>query len=123
MKLENHVIYNKDHVNYDSIILGYKGYSIDAEPINMTEYPSGVGYHIKKPKKGVYGEFSKIEEEMKELEDALNQNAKIMALHELSDMLGAMKGFLEKYYPDFTIDDLEKMSDITKRAFINGDRT
>lgn len=41
-----------------------------------------MGYHIKKIKKGVYGELSKITEEYEELLDAIDQNAKIMAANE-----------------------------------------
>lgn len=49
------------------------------------------GYHKKKIKKGTLGEISKIKEEILELEDALEQKNKIMALVELSDLFGAIK--------------------------------
>lgn len=116
------LIYEPKKIEDNKIILGYKGCTID-NIIVVCPPPPGPGYHIKKPEKGVYGEFSKIKEELQELEDALSQGAKIMALHELSDMIGAMKAFLEKYYDGFSLDDLEKMSDITQRAFLNGERT
>lgn len=48
------------------------------------------GYHIREITKGTYGDFSKVVEEMEELLDAHDQNAKIMVLCELADLYGAM---------------------------------
>jgi len=45
-----------------------------------------------------------------------------MILVELSDILGAIEAYLDKHHPGMKLDDLKKMSDITKRAFINGRR-
>lgn len=82
-----------------------------------------MGYHIAKIPKGEYGEFSKIEEEFLELKDALNQNNKLMALIELSDLLGAMKAFLlREYGSKIKLKDLKTMSKATKRAFKTGER-
>lgn len=55
------------------------------------------GYHLGIIDKGTYGEFSKVAEEFQEVQDAFAQGCKIMALVELSDMLGAMEAF----YTDF----------------------
>jgi hypothetical protein len=55
------------------------------------------GYHVNVIDKGVYGQFSKVAEEFQEVQDAWEQECTIMALVELSDMLGAM----EAVYPDF----------------------
>jgi hypothetical protein len=55
------------------------------------------GYHINVIDKGVYGEFSKVAEEFQEVQDAWEQKCSIMAIVELSDMLGAM----ETFYPNF----------------------
>jgi arginyl-tRNA synthetase len=55
------------------------------------------GYHVNVIDKGVYGQFSKVAEEFQEVQDAWEQDCSIMALVELSDMLGAM----ETFYPDF----------------------
>jgi hypothetical protein len=82
-----------------------------------------MGYHIKKIKKGILGESSKILEEVLELQDAEDQNCKIMALVELSDLIGAISLYLKKNYPDISLDDLVKMSEITARAFKSGDRS
>lgn len=81
-----------------------------------------VGYHLATIKKGKYGEPSKILEEAEELMDAHDQKAKIMALHELSDLYGAMKAYLQKYHPGYTMNDVEVMSNLTSRAFQNGHR-
>ena len=80
------------------------------------------GYHIKDIQKREFGTVGKIVEESLELEDAFNQNCKVMMLVELSDLYGAINGFLHNHFPDMTMEDLAKMSDITKRAFENGFR-
>lgn len=81
-----------------------------------------MGYHTKKIERGEFGEVSKIQEELEELIDALDQNNKIMALCELADMYGAMNGFLQKHFDDITIEDIAVMAEATKRAFEDGDR-
>lgn len=134
-----------------------------------------IGYHLKSIPKGVVGKVSKIIEEIDELEDAMEQGVKIMALVELSDLYGAIDlylkhnnkniqdvdfnpkvgnisldqmllfkesligveelstlqikelmehiyGFLCSTFPSTTMEDLEKMSFVTQRAFVNGAR-
>jgi len=81
------------------------------------------GYHLSSIPKGVLGESSKILEELLELQDAEAQEAKVMALVELSDLVGAVEHYLHHHFPDITLSDLVKMSTITKRAFENGRRT
>lgn len=78
------------------------------------------GYHLKKIKKGVLGELSKIREELEEAEDAQVQGVKIMLLVELSDMIGAIKAVAEKQ--GCTLEDLIKMQEVTERAFKSGAR-
>lgn len=80
-------------------------------------------YHLKEIKRGRYGESSKILEEVFELIDSEEQNCKIMAINELSDIVGAIDGYLKHNYPQLTLHDLIKMSDITHIAFISGRRT
>ena len=82
----------------------------------------GHGYHITKIDKGVIGESSKILEEVNELIDAEKQGSEVMALVELADIIGAVKHYLLKHHCGKTLADLEKMADITKRAFDNGHR-
>ena len=82
-----------------------------------------MGYHLKEIKRGVYGELSKIREEVDEMEDAAEQGNKLMVLIELSDLVGAIKGYLEKEYGDqMNLDDLVIMALATKRAFESGAR-
>ena len=80
------------------------------------------GYHITHIKKGELGKSSKMLEEIEELIDAELQGCKIMALVELSDLVGSLEAYLEKNYPTIKIEDLKVMSKITKRVFINGHR-
>lgn len=81
------------------------------------------GYHLSEIPKGVVGEFSKIEEEFYELKDALEQGNKVMSLVELSDLIGAIKLYLEKEYgKSIEIYDLMTMAKATQRAFECGDR-
>lgn len=79
-----------------------------------------MGYHIKKIDKGVLGEFSKIREEFLEAEDAIEQGNKVMLLVELCDMIGAIEAFVSGY--NISLEDLLKMKDATKRAFLDGSR-
>lgn len=80
------------------------------------------GYHLNKIPKGELGESSKIMEEVLELQDAEAQECKVMALVELSDLMGSIALYLEKHHPQINIDDLVIMSRITRRAFENGRR-
>lgn len=79
-------------------------------------------YHKNKIERGVYGHFSKIKEEFEELEDATQQDNKVLILCELADLIGAMEGYLETNHPGITISDLIKMKNATKAAFLSGTR-
>ena len=76
------------------------------------------GYHVADIPRGRFGEVSKIEEEFLEFKDALQQKCSIMALVELSDLIGAIEGWLDRYHPEIDMSDLLSMSAITKRAFV-----
>lgn len=78
------------------------------------------GYHKTDIPKGRFGLFSKVEEEWAELLDARAQDNRIMEMCELSDLLGAIEGHIEKW--GFTLDDLIKMKEATKGAFTSGYR-
>lgn len=80
------------------------------------------GYHIHQISKGVYGELSKIQEELDELRDAEAQGIKILALVELSDLYGAVDQYLKQHHPGVTMDDLRDMAAVTHRAFQQGVR-
>lgn len=78
------------------------------------------GYHLVPIGKGRFGEISKIREELDELEDAAVQDSKILQMVELSDIYGAMEAYAEKI--GTSMEEIQKMSAITKRAFVNGKR-
>ncbi len=81
-----------------------------------------MGYHTVDIPKGVLGEASKIEEEFLEFMDACRQNASVMQLCELADMIGAIRAWLARHHPSIDMDDLVRMSDLTERAFTSGKR-
>lgn len=80
------------------------------------------GYHITDIPRGVYGESSKIIEEVNEFVDAENQGVTLMVLQELSDVIGAIDGYLKCHHPSINLSDLVKMSEVTNRAFQSGQR-
>ena len=81
-----------------------------------------IGYHIKTIQRGVFGEASKIAEESAEFIDAVEQGVSLMALQELSDLIGAVKGYLADKHPEISLSDLEKMAIVTARSFSAGHR-
>lgn len=81
---------------------------------------SSMGYHKREIKKGVLGEFSKIEEEFDELKDAFEQGNNLLVLCELSDLIGAIELYVHKF--NLTIEDIKKFSDSTSEAFKEGKR-
>lgn len=97
-----------------------------------------MGYHLKKIPKGVLGEYSKIEEELAEYEDAKAQDSKIMMAVELADLYGAIRAYKSthnEYILEITsymineaaklhlsVYDLVVFANITKRAFESGSR-
>jgi phosphoribosyl-ATP pyrophosphohydrolase len=79
-----------------------------------------MGYHKRKIKKGVIGEYSKIREEFGELADAEKQQCKGLIICELCDLVGAIEEYIKKY--NLTLEDLKQFSDLTKSAFKEGKR-
>lgn len=78
-------------------------------------------YHITNIPKGVLNEFSKIQEEFLECQDAFNQNNPVMTLLELSDLIGAIEAFSITHY-NVSLEDLIKMKNTTESAFKDGTR-
>ncbi|KKN66615.1 hypothetical protein LCGC14_0469500 [marine sediment metagenome] len=74
-----------------------------------------------KHQRGTYGDFSKVVEEIQELQDAHEQSAKIMVLCELADLYGAIEAYVWKHYK-LTMKDINLMSELTKKAFEDGTR-
>lgn len=79
-----------------------------------------MGYHKNEIKKGVIGEFSKIEEEFLELKDAVEQEDSILSICELSDLYGAIEEYIKRW--NMNMETLKSFSDKTKSAFKEGKR-
>ena len=73
-------------------------------------------FHKKNITKGIYGELSKIQEELDEAFEAQEQNQELMLLIELSDIIGAVEGVSKKY--GFTIEQLLQFSRLRSRVAI-----
>lgn len=74
-----------------------------------------LGYSNSPIKKGELGEISKIKEEFNEFIDAVKQGNPIMGLVELSDLLGSIYKWADKY--NICKEDLVKMEESTSQAF------
>lgn len=85
-----------------------------------------IGYHTQPIPKGTVGEVSGIEEEFLEFLDAVSPQRAVrnpvLALCELSDMIGATKEYLAKNFPGLTFQDLEEMARATRGSFLSGER-
>lgn len=79
-----------------------------------------MSYHIKEIEKGKLGEFSKIKEEFEELEDAFQQEHKVLQICELCDLIGAIELYAENF--NLTLNDLIQMKNSNKNAFLSGKR-
>lgn len=89
--------------------------------LQMDEAPSKPGYHLVEIPRGVFGELSKVAEELAEALDAEKQGSQLMLLQELSDLVGAAGAVAAKH--GSSLDELVRMAQITKRAFEAGHRT
>lgn len=78
-------------------------------------------YHKKKIERGEFGKVSKIREEYEEFEDAMEQGNTVMALVELSDLIGAIEGYTLRFH-NISLRELIEMKDATRRAFDSGHR-
>ena len=80
------------------------------------------GYHedINIPK-SKFGSFEKILEEVWEIRDAVYQSNKLLVCCEMADLIGAIDEYSSKNF-GLKIEDLRKMSQLTKRAFEVGTR-
>jgi|WetSurMetagenome_2_1015567.scaffolds.fasta_scaffold70102_1 hypothetical protein len=82
-----------------------------------------IGYHqdLAIPKTSV-GSILKVFEEVHELQDAVLQKQKVLALCELADLVGAIDLYLKENKTNLSLHDLQKMSRLTRRAFKVGSR-
>ena len=69
--------------------------------------------------KGIYGELSKIKEELDEAYDAESQNQDLMLLIELSDIIGAVEGVSKKY--GFTLEQLIAFAKLRSKVAMEGE--
>jgi len=93
--------------------------ALDSESPTPTDEP---GYHIRPIEKREVGTLGKIAEEVEEALDAQEQGVELMVLIELADIVGAIKHYLAANHPELSLSDLEKMADVTARAFRAGRR-
>ena len=99
-----------------------KKHDIEVEKVSCVKAPANQsGYHLTEIPKGTLGDMSKIEEEFAEFKDAMSQDNRIMALQELSDLIGAIEAFTVNKH-NVTLSDLIQMKNATKRAFESGHR-
>lgn len=71
-------------------------------------------WHVREIKKGVYGELSKVQEELDEAVDAEEQGQTLMLLYELSDIIGAVGGIAKKY--GMTLDQIYKFCQLRTKV-------
>ncbi len=81
-----------------------------------------MGYHTRNFEKGIYGDFSKVQEEWEELLDARFQNARVLELCEIADLYGAIAGYVESNF-GMTMGDIAQMAEMTRSAFVEGGRS
>lgn len=72
-----------------------------------------MGYHKTTIQRGSYGNFSKIEEEFLELKDANEDDDPILELCEISDLIGAIEGYVRIKY-NITLGEVMKFMEKTK---------
>lgn len=73
-------------------------------------------WHKREISKGVFGELSKIKEELEEAYDSEEQGQTLMLMFELSDIIGACGGVASKY--GLTLDDLVKFSKLRSEVAV-----
>jgi phosphoribosyl-ATP pyrophosphohydrolase len=121
--------YGYDIVSPSNVELGSYGYRTAgdltwifgtgvAEPRLSDALPKLAGYHIDIIPKEPIGTAEKVMEEALELVDACKQANPVMALVEMSDLLGAVQLLLEsKFGGALSVSDLITMAKTTRRAF------
>lgn len=75
------------------------------------------GYHTREIARGELGKVSKVREE---LEDALEQGNRILALCEMADLYGALEHMAQA--TGTSMEELRVMAHATQRAFRDGSR-
>lgn len=85
-----------------------------------------MGYHTKPLPKGTVGEASGILEEVLEFMDAVSPEREVrnpvLELCELSDTVGSIEAYLNRYFPGLNLQDLKEMARATRESFERGER-
>lgn len=77
-------------------------------------------FHEVEIEKGIYGELSKVQEELDEAKDAESQGQDLMLMIELADIIGAAAGVAEKY--GMSLDQLVAFSKLRTEVGIKEER-
>lgn len=80
----------------------------------MRLYHARMGFHKNIITRGVYGEISKVREELEEAEDAIQQGQTLMLLVELADIVGASAGVAAKH--GLSINDLVAFAQLRSKV-------
>lgn len=72
-------------------------------------------FHVHPIRSGVYGELSKVQEELDEAVDAETRGQEILLLIELSDIIGAVAGVAERH--GHTLESLIQFSELRRSVF------
>ena len=81
-----------------------------------------MAYHKAHIEKGHLGFSSKIQEELDELKDAEQQQARILMLCEVADLIGAIEAYMKAKFSGFTLEDAIGMARLTQSEFEEGKR-
>lgn len=136
-KQQSDLVTKKEKVEMGSY--GYRIVNVDNEPCvicygtglaeprfsNFIEETFKPSYHKKPILKGDYGKSSKIIEEVREYEEAVRENATLVALCELADIKGAVDALIEKFLREHVISKqaIERFSRQTRESFSIGKRS
>lgn len=80
----------------------------------MCLYHAHMGFHKNIITRGIYGEISKVREELEEAEDAIQQGQTLMLLVELADIIGACAGVAAKH--GLSINDLVAFAQLRSKV-------
>jgi hypothetical protein len=89
-----------------------------AKDVFQNTYSRPTGYHLTTIQRAKYGTREKILEEMEEVKDSIRQANPIMTLLELSDVVGACVGYLERH--KLRLSDLTEYHRVEKRPIQYG---
>ena len=115
------------HLTLDDVIAIEERIVMSCQTIANSQFTSAQisqnpSYHTREFVKGAHGTADKIVEEALEVLDSMQQGIRVMALHECSDVISAVRGFVSKEFPGIDFSEVLAMSAVTDRAFNSGKR-